>query len=337
MSKYTSRETARYVLVGLVAIAAVSVGAAAITSMSDAGPDPTPEPRDEPDTVEDPILGTPTPEPTRTVSDPGPDEEPGPDDSFTFEGQCVQPLAAWYGAVVYFGAFAAILYGIKRRYSFGASFLGLYALAPPALLAYFFTTDCPDWSSPGIGDGQLVSNITGKSPGDEVVTTLPPELILGGFGLVLAATAAVLYRASGDQDVTTVETYERDDADPVSVSDLAEAAGRAADRLEEHNADADNEVYRAWWGMTSLLEVPNPDSATPGEFADAAVDVGLDEDDVARLTRLFEEVRYGERDADSREGRALEVFRTIEAEYRDRDGSETDGTLGDDASSDGQR
>jgi hypothetical protein len=67
--------------------------------------------------------------------------------------------------------------------------------------------------------------------------------------------------------------------------------------------------------MTSLLDVPNPDSATPGEVADAAVAAGLSEDDVSELTRLSEDVRYGERDAATREELAVSVFRSVEESY----------------------
>jgi len=55
--------------------------------------------------------------------------------------------------------------------------------------------------------------------------------------------------------------------------------------------------------------------STPGEFAEAAIEAGLDEDDVGQPTQLFEEVRYGKRDPESREERAIEVFRAIEAAY----------------------
>ncbi|MFC7194535.1 hypothetical protein ACFQL4_07505 [Halosimplex aquaticum] len=47
----------------------------------------------------------------------------------------------------------AALVAIKRRYSLGATFFGLYALAPPAFLAYFLSTDCPSVNGPGIGPG----------------------------------------------------------------------------------------------------------------------------------------------------------------------------------------
>jgi hypothetical protein len=136
------------------------------------------------------------------------------------------------------------------------------------------------------------------------------------------AVAAVLFRASGDQTVTTLGEEEDDTGEQPDVADLAAAAGEAAERLQEHDADVDNEVYRAWWEMTSLLNVPKPDSATPGEFAEAAIEAGLDESHVDDLTTLFEEVRYGRRDPESREERAIAVFQDIEAEYGEAGGDD---------------
>jgi hypothetical protein len=112
---------------------------------------------------------------------------------------------------------------------------------------------------------------------------------------------------------------------------LATGGGEAIKQREAPNAGVDNEVYRAWWEMTRLLEVDAPETATPGEFADAAVELGIDEAYVDPLTTLFEEVRYGHRDAESREERAIEVFRALAAAY----GSDTDaGGTGDRSATD---
>lgn len=43
----------------------------------------------------------------------------------------------------------------------------------------------------------------------------------------------------------------------------------------------------------------------------------MDETDVGQLTEVFEEVRYGKRDPESREQCAIEAFRNIEAAYSD--------------------
>ncbi|WP_436927043.1 DUF4129 domain-containing protein [Halosimplex amylolyticum] len=319
MDDYLSRASLRVLVVGLVAMAAVAVGAAAITSAVEPAA-PSTQPGDE---APEPDVDSVAPE---TPSDPGPGPDtvgdPNPPDDPIETSWCVQPLSAWYGGVVYFGAFAAALVAIKRRYSLGATFFGLYALAPPAFLTYFLSTDCPDYDGPGLGPGPDLPGSGGDGGLTEPLihaVDVPPEAVLGAFGVVLVGTAAILLRASGGESVTDVsqEPLASDDGEPVGPRDLAVAAGRAADRLEGHDADVDNEVYRAWWEMTSLLDVANPDCATPGEFADAAVDVGMSEADVAELTRLFEEVRYGERDAARREEHAVSVFRAVEESYGD--------------------
>ena len=330
MDDYVSQEALRFVVIGLVAMAAIAVGAATITATVDTGD----------------LGGGEAPQNTqeqqRQGGGGGAGEGPGNGTGMQRGGEaneenavtyttCIEPLSAWYGSLAYFGAAAMLVYLVKRRYSFGAAFLGLYAIAPPVLLGYFLGTDCASVGGPGLGNGTVggAANAT-QSPVASV--DVPPALILGLFGVVLVATAAVLFRASGDQQITTMEEEAVDEGEGADVMDLAQAAGRAADRLEEHNADVDNEVYRAWWEMTSMLDVPNPDSATPGEFAEAAVDVGLGEEDVAELTRLFEEVRYGKRDPESREQLAIDVFRNIEDEY----GGSTGGGTADFDADDGE-
>ena len=319
MDDYLDRASLRVVVIGVVAMAAIAVGAATVASVVDAGAavepggDPgggEPEPQPDPSEPSNPDEKRPPDDP-RTPGDPG--------DPLELD-RCVKPLTTWWGGLAYFGLFAAAVVTIKRRYSFGAAFLGLYALAPPALLSYFLSTDCPTVNGPGTGPGTLNTTVLPGPGGDPLITNLPAEAVLGVFGVVLVGTAAALYRASGGDTISDIDERdpEADDADPFTPRDLAAAAGRAADRLEAHNADVDNEVYRAWWEMTSMLDVADPDTATPGEFADAAVDAGMGPDDVAELTRLFEEVRYGRRDPDSREKVALSVFRSIEHAYGER-------------------
>lgn len=152
----------------------------------------------------------------------------------------------------------------------------------------------------------------GGSGGDVTSTNLPSFMLVIVFGLALAgAVVATMRTPSGSsRETATAETPES--ADTAAVG---RAAGRAADRIE--NADGlENEVYRAWREMTTLLDEADPDAATPGEFASAAVDAGMDRDDVAELTRLFEDVRYGDAEPSAdREQRAIAIFRRIESHY----------------------
>lgn len=154
---------------------------------------------------------------------------------------------------------------------------------------------------PGAGDGQLTA----------------PSV---AFGLVLAlavvGAVALLLFSTGDDEASGPDAAPEESADPeVDVGDIGRAAGAAADRIEG-DADVENEVYRAWGEMTTLLDISNPKASTPGEFADAAVAAGMAREDVEELTRLFEDVRYGGRTPTAeRESRAVEALRRIESTY----------------------
>lgn len=323
---YVSQDSIRLVVIGLVSIAAISMGAATIESTVELG-SPETEAGEELIPMEEQASGG------LDMNESEGNQSVNLEKGERGEGivanlqTCIRPLAAWYGGIAYFGAFGAVLYGIKRKYSMGAAFLGMYAIAPVFLTVYFFGTDCQSTLDPSENNNPVVDSV-GDAAGQGLVSPeISPVIIAGVFGVAIVAVAAVLYRATGDQTVTTVQEEDEDEVDQPDVADLAAAAGEAADRLEEHNVDVDNEVYRAWWEMTSLLNAPDPETSTPGEFADAAVDLGMDETDVRQLTQIFEEVRYGKRDPKSREGRAIEAFRNIESEYSDEDAAQggTDG------------
>lgn len=223
---------------------------------------------------------------------------------------CNELLASTPGSLAFFTGLVAVLYLLKRRFSLGLFVFGGYAIVPVALATYFLRTDCVTaGGGAGGGGGGLGSGLQQPTPAPDV----PPEFMLGFFALLFVGVAAAVYVSSGSREVEP-DAAEETVAD-ADVEDIAAAAAEAAERLEERNADVDNEVYRAWWEMTQLLDVASPGTTTPGEFADAAVELGIDAAFVDPLTTLFEEVRYGHADPESREDRALEVFRAIEDEY----------------------
>lgn len=55
-----------------------------------------------------------------------------------------------------------------------------------------------------------------------------------------------------------------------------------------------DDAERAWLDLLQAAGVDNPQSKTPTECADAAVDSGFDPEPVHKLRRAFEEIRYGE-------------------------------------------
>jgi hypothetical protein len=161
----------------------------------------------------------------------------------------------------------------------------------------------------------------GGGTGDASSPSLPLGL-LAVLGLALVGVALVIRRVQGRSGEPGGEEAADHGGDDRAAA-VGRAAGRAADRLEA--GAADNEVYRAWREMTDLLEVEDPETSTPGEFADAAVDAGLAGEDVRELTRLFEDVRYGDAPPENYEDRAADVFRRIEAQYAEAVGEEDDG------------
>lgn len=226
---------------------------------------------------------------------------------------CVRPLTGLTGLLLYFGPVLFVFYLLARRYNPSASMLAGYAASPFVVLGYFFLTACPTAGGGMPGDAGGQSPLEGVA-GTELLNTtnISPVIPLALFGLSLLGLVFLFYTYT-DDEVPPVD--EEDELEDTSVEELGRAAGAAADRLEERNADVDNEVYRAWSEMTDLLEVPDPETSTPGSFASAAITAGIESEYVTELTRLFEEVRYGHKDPSAREAHALEIFRQIESEY----------------------
>lgn len=132
------------------------------------------------------------------------------------------------------------------------------------------------------------------------------------IGLLAVFGSEYIPRRDDDAPTRAAVADEATDDDAA----IGEAAGRAADRIEAAEAGAENEVYRAWREMADGVDVGNPRTSTPAEFAAAAVDAGLDPDRVEELTELFEAVRYGDRPVtEERERRAVAALREIERQH----------------------
>jgi hypothetical protein len=177
----------------------------------------------------------------------------------------------------------------------------------------------------GFGGGDDPSSGSAeRSPETSLLTG--PEAVLGVVALAVVAAALTLRHASGSVDETAESAGEEADSHTEAA---AAAAGRAADAVEAADgdeSDLSNAVYRAWYEMTAALDVADPETATPGEFADAGRAAGLDPDAVADLTAVFEAVRYGDEPVADHEERALAALRRIERDTTD---------AGDDGDADG--
>jgi hypothetical protein len=218
-----------------------------------------------------------------------------------------------------------------RWYDDAAMGLGWAVLVGyPGFFVYLLLTSCnsrppgelldmPSSGNPSQEGGGLMGGGEALAP----PSLLSQFLLVAVFGL-LAVVAVLVLTGDHDQTVADGADGEGEDeaADPADVAAVGEAAGRAADRIEETDdgESFENEVYRAWAEMTDSLTVDHPESSTPGEFAAAAVEAGMDREDVERLTRLFADVRYGGAEATAgREQAAVETLRRIEAAYAEDD------------------
>lgn len=220
------------------------------------------------------------------------------------------PLPWWVGSVAFALTALVVLFAalFERR-----RFLRYTASAVVGLLVVgvvLYVVSELFGGSPGAVGGNATnasrSGSGGGSPANPVGPAVPAVVALGlvAAGLVVAALGA---RVVGGDDAEAASAPE-----PTS---LGAAAGRAADRIEhaETDADLDNAVYRAFYDLTASLDVSNPHSATPRDFADAAVESGMDADDVETLTGLFRAVRYGDREPTAAvEEAAVAALRRIE-------------------------
>lgn len=170
--------------------------------------------------------------------------------------------------------------------------------------------------SPAEPESQTPEIDGSDGPGGSDLNFLVFSVILIGTWFLVFALSLLFTRspaAAEDSQPRDEEPDVRGDT-PAAVG---EAAGEAATKIANaDDADLENQIYRAWLEMIELLPVEASRSTTPREFAAAAVDAGLDRDDVEELTELFESVRYGaaETTAD-REERAVQTLRRFESTY----------------------
>lgn len=317
-----SRLDVRTVALALLCLAVLAFAAATLDSTTNPNADLGfgSGPGDQPGSA-----GTPTPD------DPGSDDEGRPSIIDAGGGApriCVEWLTRpLVQAGLVFGLVGVFLVG--RWYDDELFGLALaFLVGYPGFFAYLLLTSCrtgssgllPAFTRPGSptredAGGLLGGQGTVASP--TVMTQLLLVLVVGLLGVV-----AVLVLTGDHEQLLADDEAEPeapDDAEEpgARVAAIGEAAGRAADRIEREG-EFENEVYRAWAEMTEPLSVEHPESSTPGEFAEAAIDAGMDPGDVDRLTALFAEVRYGGADpTPEREAAAVETLRRIEAEYAD--------------------
>jgi hypothetical protein len=178
------------------------------------------------------------------------------------------------------------------------------------------------------GPRQLTTTTTqsgnlGRGSGEQFAPT-GPEFILPVviIGLVAVFIFLLFRRGSG---LIPSEEGPTDNEEDTDFREVSRAAGEAADRISSASTPraADNEIYRAWTEMLSLIGTSDPQSSTPRAFEAAAVEAGLDPNTAHELTQIFEEVRYGEASLTSeRREQAVAALRKIESARTDTEKEE---------------
>jgi hypothetical protein len=292
------RKSVRYALVALLGGSAVALAAATFPSTSGSGGPPIPGDGDGIGTFH---LFTPDDTPANALEIP------------SFLGDLVGFLM--FIALLITLAYAVynwreVLPRIVTGVAIAAVLFGLLLLLMYAPLDFTGTGEF------GLGDDSTRGG-GGELGTDASISTNPSSLavVLVLVGCLFVVGLAVVVRG-GDADA--VDEPEADDGPgTTTTAAVGRAAGRAADRIEEAT-ELDNEIFRAWSEMARLVEIRNPETRTPSEFETAAVDAGMDPDDVRELTRLFEQVRYGtDEPTATDEQEAVDLFRRIEATYRE--------------------
>ena len=316
-----NRATLKVAVVALLAATAIVVVAGSVDdARTGEGGGSSSVPDEETETAVEQTTSAPTEQTNQVLRPSGADSECMPANE--------RPLL-WFGVLSGVGLVVGGVYVQRGQMSAVAVALVLLVLV---FLAYSLLGVCTTGTVQPPTNGSEVdqpkNNITDFEPDEangsgsgsgDAAPDLPLAVVAVLAVLAVAMVGAVLVTRGDGGDDDPFAALEDDEGEDetglVDVDEFAAAAGRAADRIEATD-DVDNEIYRAWVEMTRHLDVPHPESSTPGEFAAAAVDAGIDREDVDELTALFERVRYGHTAATSeRENRALDALRRIEAQY----------------------
>ncbi|MFT4891933.1 MAG: hypothetical protein ACI9YT_002870 [Halobacteriales archaeon] len=255
--------------------------------------------------------------------------------SMSINGVCVPFFLRVEGQLTLLLALVGLWLVLAKRQDRFLATSGTFLTAVFGGFLLLFVTDCgpsspfdmsvPTSAGQKAGGGGIGGGFSGAVSAVSEPQVSPILLVFAGFFLVVFAAAMVMSGEGSDEDLEEklIEDEDDESADTTDLETIGRVAGRAADRIDQIES-FENEVYRAWAEMTTELEVDHPRSSTPGEFARVAVDAGMAQEDVDRLTELFEAVRYGGRaPTEERERTAIETLRRIENQYADRGGQES--------------
>jgi len=177
-------------------------------------------------------------------------------------------------------------------------------ILPVILMFYLMARFLQTVSKPA--EGELGIN-TGTSPGEAPpaldmpeFAANPPEWIVLGSSICLVLVPIILFALG-------IVLIVRRRREPRTVlKRIGEEAQLALDELQA-GGNLRNTVIRCYYEMSRVLHeqrgIQRDQGMTPREFEDALVQRGLPAQPIQQLTRVFEEVRYGDKEPGEREER----------------------------------
>lgn len=145
--------------------------------------------------------------------------------------------------------------------------------------------------------------LSGVATGIGSVGTMSLRGVAGLPGALGSLSVAPFRALSGFGGTGGFLTSVRSGVDSPSLfgsSDSEQRQSTAAESTAEADDGPDIDslsIQEAWALLADRVSVPDPETATPGEYARRAIDNGLPAESVRRLTTLFREVEYGGRAA----------------------------------------
>lgn len=212
--------------------------------------------------------------------------------------------------------------GILKLAAYAAVFVAIMAIIAENVTLSPFSPN----ESAGVSAGNLSGTPTeagdgfGEGGNDPLVLPIEHSALIAFVAAVVGVVTLYAWRSDTVRSVLALRDDAEDDDPDVDLDEVREVAGEAADRVDAAATAtvADNAIYTTWSEMVALLDVSDPQSGTPRQFARAATEAGMDPDDVTVLTRAFEDVRYGDAElSEDRREQVAAAFRRIETAHDD--------------------
>ncbi|WP_330630265.1 DUF4129 domain-containing protein [Halocatena halophila] len=233
-------------------------------------------------------------------------------------------LGAVFGLLLIVGLclLAITLYREGLRSLLGPVAIAIVAVVVVGVLLLFGGSSSLTRPTPAPGSTATTPGGTGGvGGGSGSATVLPEPLLVAGVVLAVVVGALVFILYGTDRfGSLTIPTPSGQSATAPTESTITGTPDEQPVAEYSPETPSENAITEAWRSMATQLSLPL-ETTTPREFAEAAIEAGMDPAAVETLTDLFEATRYGTESATSaREQRAIDAHRRIDGDDPERNG-----------------